>query len=303
MNIICIRRSVSNILFLLLMLIMIPLQPKAQDVYQVPTAIPAMIRQNANRIQNPLALERLLSKLDSLEKGDSVNVKILHIGDSHIYADLMTGMIRQLFQKRFGTGSSKQLYRYKLAEFQDTLMTSFITPLPDDSIRKSGVCYYIAGANGAEFYTYNQKPEFFKETALLKPDLVIISLGTNEAFGYLDQNTFENNIDAFISQIKYYNPAADILITTPGDALKRKRYINVSIEKVRSILINYATNSNVAVWDLNTIMGGQGSIKKWFSSGLSQKDKIHYTREGYYLQGFLFFNALMNELDKPATKL
>lgn len=303
MSIICTKRSVSNILFLLLMLIMIPLQLNAQDEYQVPTSIPAIIRLSANRIQNPLALKRFFLKLDSLEKGDSVNVKILHIGDSHIYADLMTGMIRQLFQKRFGTGSPKQLYRYKLAEFQDTLMTSFITPLPDDSIRKSGVCYYIAGANGAEFSTYNQKPEFFKETALLKPDLVIISLGTNEAFGYLDTNTFENNIDAFISQIKCYNPAADILITTPGDALKRKRYINVSIEKVRSILISYATNSNVAVWDLNTIMGGQGSIKKWFTSGLSQKDKIHYTREGYYLQGFLFFNALMNELDKPATKL
>ncbi len=302
MSIICIKRSANNIYFLLLMLIMIPVQLNAQNEYPVPAAIPPMIRQSANQIQNPLAIKRFLLKLDSLAKGDSVNVKILHIGDSHIYADIMTGMIRQLFQQRFGMGSSKQLYRYKLAEFQDTLVNSFITPLPEDSIRKSGVCYYIAGANGAEFSTYNQKPEFFKETALLKPDLVIISMGTNEAFGYLDQNIFENNIDAFVSQIRCYNPAADILITTPGDALKRKRYINVSIEKVRSILINYAINSNVAVWDLNTIMGGQGSMKKWFTSGLSQKDKIHFSRDGYYLQGFLFFNALMNELDNPTTE-
>src|SRR5450759_1534341 len=159
MSIICTNRNVSNLLCLLLMLMVIPLQLNAQDEYPTPLVIPAMIRQDANRIQNPLALNRFFTKLHSLEKGDSINVKILHIGDSHIYADLMTGMIRQLFQKRFGMGAHRQLYRYKLAEFQDTLMTSFITPLPDDSIRKSGVCYYIAGANGAEFFTYNQKPE------------------------------------------------------------------------------------------------------------------------------------------------
>jgi lysophospholipase L1-like esterase len=127
-------------------------------------------------------------------------------------------------------------------------------------------------------------------------------MGTNEAFGYLDQNVFENNIDAFISQIRWYNPTADILITTPGDALKKKRYFNPNIEKVCSILINYAASSNVAVWNLNTIMGGKGSIKKWYTAGLAQKDNIHYNRDGYYLQGFLLFNALMNELDKPATE-
>jgi lysophospholipase L1-like esterase len=302
MSIICTNRNVSNLLCLLLMLMVIPLQLNAQDEYPTPPVIPAMIRQDVNRIQNPLALNRFFTKLHSLEKGDSVNVRILHIGDSHIYADLMTGMLRQLFQKRFGIGSAKQFYRYKLAEFQDSLVTSFIVPLPSDSIRNKGVCYFMAGANGAEYSTYNQKPEFFKETALLQPDLVVISMGTNEAFGYLDQNIFENNIDAFISQIRWYNPTADILITTPGDALKRKRYHNANIEKVCSILINYASGSNAAVWNLNVVMGGKGSMKKWYTAGLAQKDKIHYNREGYYLQGFLLFNALMNELDKPATE-
>jgi lysophospholipase L1-like esterase len=302
MSIIYTKRTGSNLFCLLLMLIMIPFQLSAQDEYPVPSVLPAMIRQDANRIQNPVALKRFFAKLHSLEKGDSVNVKILHIGDSHIYADLMTGMLRQLFQKRFGMGSAKQYYRYKLAEFQDTLQTSFIIPLPSDSIRNKGVCYFMAGANGAEYATYNQKPEFFKETALLQPDLVVISMGTNEAFGYLDQNVFENNIDAFISQIRWYNPNAEILITTPGDAFKRKRYINPAIEKVCSILINYASASNAAVWNLNAVMGGSGSMKKWFAAGLSQNDRIHFSREGYYLQGFLLFNALMNELDKPPTE-
>ena len=302
MSIIYTNRNVSNLLCLLMILMLVPLQLIAQEENLTPPVIPALIRQYANRIQHPLALKRFYAKLQSLEKGDSVNVKILHIGDSHINADLMTGMLRQLFQKRFGIGAAKQIYRYKLAEFQDSLVNSFIVPLPSDSILKKGLCYFMAGANGAEYATYNQKPEFFKETALLQPDLVIISLGTNEAFGYLDQNIFENNIDAFISQIRWYNPTADILITTPGDALKKKRYLNPAIQKVCSILINYAAGSNVAVWNLHTIMGGVGSMKKWYTAGLAQKDKIHYTRDGYYLQGFLLYNALMNELDKPATE-
>jgi len=304
MSISCTKRNARNHLFLLLTLtlILIHLQLKAQDELPIPSIIPSMISQDANRIQNPLAIKRFLSRLHSLEKGDSVNVNILHIGDSHIYADQMTGMVRQLLQKRFGIGCTKQLYRFKPTDFQDTIRTSYITPLSPDSIKKSGVCYYIAGANGAEFSTYNQKSEFFKETALLQPDLVIISMGTNEAFGYLEQTIFENNIDAFVSQIRNYNPNAEILITTPGDALKKKRFHNANIEKVCSILINYASSANIAVWDLNAVMGGEGSMKKWFTAGLSQKDRIHFSREGYYIQGLLLFNALMNELDQPATE-
>ena len=296
------KKTVLNLIFLLFIMIMNPLQLNAQDELPVPSVIPSMIRQDANRIQNPQAINRFLSKLHRLENGDSVHVNILHIGDSHIYADLMTGMVRQLLQKRFGMSCTKQLYRFKPTDFQDTLRTSFITPLFTDSITNSGVCYSVVGANGAEYSTYNQKAEFFKETALLQPDLIIISMGTNEAFGYLDQKIFENNIDAFVSQIRYSNPTAEILITTPSDALKRKRTLNANIGKACSILINYAAISNVAVWDLNSIMGGYGSIKKWFTAGLSQNDRIHFSRDGYYLQGLLLFNALMNELDIPAAE-
>lgn len=302
MNISCTKKIVHNLIVLFFIMIMNPVQLNAQTELPVPSVIPSMIRQEANRIQNPHAITRFLSKLQSMEKGGSVNVKILHIGDSHIYADHMTGMVRQLLQKRFGMSCSKQIFRFKLSDFQDTLQTSFITPLYPDSLKNNGVCYYVAGANGAEYATFNQKSEFFKETALLQPDLVIISMGINEAFGNLDQKIFENNIDAFVSQIRSYNPTVEILITTPGDALKRKRYLNPNIKKACSILINYASNANIAVWDLNTIMGGYGSMKRWFSKGLSQNDRIHFKREGYFIQGLLLFNALMNELDTPAAK-
>ena len=287
----------------LVCLLMLPFhQLRAQTELPLPPAIPIFVNQGANTIVNTKAIERFMHKLHQIEKGDTTILRILHIGDSHIYADLFTGMTRQLFQKRFGIGGAKQLMRYKLADFQDSTKTLFIDPYPSDSINRRGILYDVAGANGAEYLTYNQNGLFFKETPLLKPDLVIISLGTNEAFGYLNRSVFENNIDAFISQIRTYNPSVEILITTPGDAMKRKKVHNQNIDVVRKILMDYATVNNTALWDFYKVMGGAGSMKRWFTKGLAQKDKVHLSKEGYLIQGFLFFNALMNELDKPADK-
>lgn len=299
MSINCINRTIVKLFFLL----MLPFhQLNAQNELPLPPAIPSFINQGANVIIHPKAIEGVIQKLKKMEQGDTTIVRILHIGDSHIYADLFTGMTRQLFQKRFGKGGAKQLIRYKLSDFRDSTKTLFIDPYPSDSINRRGILYDVAGTNGAEYLTYNQNYLFFKETPLLKPDLVIISLGTNEAFGYLNKSVFENNIDAFISQIRTYNPSVEILITTPGDAMKHKKYHNQNIETVRKILIDYANVNNTALWDFYSVMGGTGSMKKWFAKGLAQKDKVHLSKEGYLTQGFLFFNALMNELDNPTDK-
>lgn len=299
MSINFIKRTAAK---LFLLLILSSHQLSAQNEFPLPEAIPPFINEGANTIIRPKAIKEFIQKLKRIDKGDTTLLHILHIGDSHIYADLFTGMTRQLFQKRFGIGGAKQLLRYNLSDFEDSTKTIFIDPYPADSINKRGVLYDVAGANGAEFLTYNQNGIFFKETPLLKPDLVIISLGTNEAFGYLNKITFENNIDAFISQIRTYNPNAEILITTPGDAMSRKRYHNQNIDTVRKILIDYAKANNIALWDFYSVMGGTGAIKKWFTKGLAQNDKVHLNKEGYLIQGYLFFNALMNELDKPANK-
>ena len=46
-------------------------------------------------------------------------------------------------------------------------------------------------------------------------------------------------------------------------------------------------------WDLCSIMGGLESMKKWEEEGLSQKDKVHFTKRGYNLVGNLFFDAFL----------
>ena len=48
-----------------------------------------------------------------------------------------------------------------------------------------------------------------------------------------------------------------------------------------------------AVWDQFDIMGGLRSMQKWQNEGLAQRDKVHFTKDGYILIGDLLFNALI----------
>jgi hypothetical protein len=44
-------------------------------------------------------------------------------------------------------------------------------------------------------------------------------------------------------------------------------------------------------------MGGYGSIQKWYSKGLTAKDKLHLNRRGYELQGYLLLSALLKAMN------
>jgi hypothetical protein len=46
------------------------------------------------------------------------------------------------------------------------------------------------------------------------------------------------------------------------------------------------------------VMGGLNSVVLWEKNGLAQRDKIHFTREGYLILGDLFFNALMKNFEE-----
>jgi hypothetical protein len=58
-------------------------------------------------------------------------------------------------------------------------------------------------------------------------------------------------------------------------------------------MYSLADKHGAAVWDLFEIMGGLGSIKSWEDAGLAKSDYIHLTRQGYYLQAELLFQAFM----------
>lgn len=70
---------------------------------------------------------------------------------------------------------------------------------------RPGVFYHTIGNNGATFDTYNRIGNVGEGIKPLSPDLVIISLGTNEAFGRVDSLAFTASIDKLLNNIREAN--------------------------------------------------------------------------------------------------
>jgi len=159
---------------------------------------------------------------------------------------------------------------------------------------KSGVVYNSMGVNGAEFRHYNEAQYFAEQSQALLPDLIIISLGTNEAANSkFEENTFYNQIDKLVNDLQNYNPNATILLTTPADNYRRKRKVNTVIKRVSATIVKYCMAHNMPYWDLYLISGGYKSARFWKKHRLFAKDFLHYSRKGYEVQGTLLFEALM----------
>ncbi len=159
---------------------------------------------------------------------------------------------------------------------------------------QSGILYHAIGVNGAKYEHYNKAELFTKQTTWLNPDLFIISLGTNESMDYPGiSKSFAYEVRKLVESLKANNPNACIMLITPPDAfLKRTRH-NPGIEKVRSDILSIAVENGLAFWDMYRANGGKDSAFLWKEKGLLRPDGVHFTRDGYSLQGEMFYEALM----------
>ena len=165
----------------------------------------------------------------------------------------------------------------------------------------AGILYNMVGVNGAEFRHYNMSKYFVSQLSYLNADLIILSLGTNEAFSAgFDRVEFTKNIDTLVMNLKATNPNAAVLITTPGDSYRKSRkgrVKNPDMKIARVAIINYCIQHNLAYWDWYEIMGGYGSMANWLLMKLAQKDRVHYNGRGYQIQGDLLYRAIMKGYD------
>ncbi len=157
-----------------------------------------------------------------------------------------------------------------------------------------GIIYNSIGVNGAKLSSYLGCSLFPGHLSAINPDLIIISLGTNDGntrnFSSID---FRENYGQLLKLIRQASPEAAILLTVPNDSYLYRRYINSNTEKMRSIIFDIAQVNNLGVWDFYTIMGGLNSSYAWNLNGLMNRDRIHFNRKGYIFKGDLFFNAFL----------
>lgn len=243
---------------------------------RVSDSMPATFR---NTSANVIIDDSLLAPaFDTLSTGIRP-LHILHIGDSHVAPGTFTHALEETLQRA----------------------------LPES------VEVRFFGHNGATV-NYFATTEWMEKIRACQPDLIIVSLGTNECHGMgYHEEQHRGQMQAFYPQLAEACPQAVILLTTPpGDYLsvrtgRRRRRSRASQPNPMTIraaaeICHYGSSHGMAVWDLHTIVGGQSALPNWIGAGLMQNDRVHFTPEGYQLQGHLLGEALLRAYNDYATR-
>lgn len=195
-----------------------------------------------------------------------------------------------------------------------------IQTLPGDPVRKSAVFYgmsvqgsepgvvvHTIGVNGAMFADYLHSSLLTDQLSVLKPDLLIFSLGTNEAVNakYYTSDSLYRVMDSLTSTIRQKGITATLMFTTPPAIYKgfrkNRRTVykpNPNAEQVRNTIVRYATERNLPCWDWFMIMGGPNSMAKWKSKKMTDRRYIHFNPKGYTIQGTLLREAFVKIMEK-----
>ena len=161
-----------------------------------------------------------------------------------------------------------------------------------------GINYNTFGVSGGQYkFLASNAPLLTEQMAAFKPDLVIISLGTNDAYVKdLTLDGYHLMLTKFIQELQAVSPQSEFVLTTPPDTEYNKNK-PVSRQIVLQSILNVGKLMHCAVWNFNEVMGGENSYKKWQKQKLASKDGLHFNPEGYYLQGQLFNLALARALE------
>lgn len=171
---------------------------------------------------------------------------------------------------------------------------------------RPGMFYNVIGHNGASYYSYGGINGFAKGVSTLRPDVLVVQLGTNEAFGgRFNSDVFKDQIHRLVSDLRTEMPGVPVLLVTPQECQKRvgrrrkgrrstggTYSVNKNVALARQAILDYGREQGVAVYDFYEAAGGEGSSQKWLDAGLLSADRVHLTGGGYRLMGRLLYDAL-----------
>ena len=243
----------------------------ANDTISVQFSFPAAFRgMGRNEIVDSIALlTPVFERLRQVRAGLSEDtVRIVHIGDSHVRGHIYPQTTGALLIETFGA-----------------------------------VSYIDKGVNGATCLTFTH-PDRIAEIAALKPELLILSFGTNESHNRrYNVNVHYNQMDELVKLLQDSLPNVSILLTTPPGSYesfrqrrRRRTYaVNPRTATASETIRRYAKEHRLLVWDMYDVVGGKRrACVNWTEAKLMRPDHVHYLPEGYILQGNLLYQALIN---------
>ncbi len=248
-----------------------PVYKSTPDTVIVTVALPECFTQLQENtiLDEDSILAPVFDRLRLLRLGvqtDTLN--ILHIGDSHVRGCIFPNTAGECLAGIFGR-----------------------------------VNYTNLGVNGATCLTFTH-PDRLKAIEESRPDLLILSFGTNESHNRrYNANVHYRQIDELVTLIRHRLPDIPIILTTPPGSYEsfrqrnRRRTYSINPRTVVAVdtICRYAREHHLAVWDMYNVLGGsERACKNWNEAKLMRPDHVHYLPEAYVLQGELLFEAIIN---------
>lgn len=166
--------------------------------------------------------------------------------------------------------------------------------------KNAGVTLSTLGINGAQLAVMDKWQAGWQESLkALRPDLVILAYGTNEAFDpRFDLDQYRTQLTRTLAELRRQMPRAVLLLVGPPDSIRQRGAQGCAarmpgpLPAIVGIQREVAKASGALFWDWQAFMGGDCSIQQWQASGLARDDLIHLSAEGYRrsaagLYGFL----------------
>jgi len=160
------------------------------------------------------------------------------------------------------------------------------------------------GINGASTESYVRESLLLQQIDAVNPDLAIIALGVNDASGKnFAKDRFEKNYKKIVNSILKVNPDCAIIFVSNNDFCTYRGGNNPNQPLVVEAMKSLAKTYKASLWNLFAVMGGRRSIYTWQKNGLAQNDKIHFTNDGYFLEGDLLFGAILRDYEKHLKRM
>ncbi|MDO4190349.1 MAG: GDSL-type esterase/lipase family protein [Bacteroidales bacterium] len=237
-----------------------------------------------------------MKRLAILGRGTSSNVKIYAIyNNDTIWAKNDT--IRHTFTLAFPTLIDSAAIFFRIPDGEHFVLSGLL-PLSN----KHGITVHSMGVNGASLVSWLKCTNFEEEVKLIRPDLVIMGVGVNDAnvpASNFNPDVYKERYRQLMSRFKAANPNVAFIFITNNDCYKRlprtRPSTNPNTPKVQKAMHELAKEEGAAVWDLYEIMGGYGSSTSWVKAELMRTDHVHFTSDGYQLLGHLLYNALIQD--------
>lgn len=205
------------------------------------------------------AIARLQAAVERANNGGKP-LSVVQFGDSHVAANTLPESIKA------------QLNRIAPTDFQ--------------AMAKGGVSSNYPVLHAREWLDGPIKDK--------KPDLVIISFGSNDANGPFNDTQFRGRYQKLIDEIKQRSPNSAILVVSAADGNVKGRPLQ-GIDGVVNAQRDLAQKNGLMFLDLREKMGGPGSINRWREQKLASPDLLHFSPGGYRKIGEMTVDALREQ--------